>query len=102
MEDCMSYKHNLVYLKSKELRLKRQREVIKYWDNISKKMKRRYFWYCVILRKKKFKMSFSHDFKSYFLKDSKEKIYKCAKTNGLEVCYEEIFTNKSVYHFKKK
>lgn len=98
----MSYKYNLMYLKAREQRLRREREIIKYWDNISKKMRRRYFFYCIILRKDKFKMVFQNDVKSFFPKDNKEEVDKCAKINGIEVCDEEILTNKSVYYFKKK
>lgn len=98
----MSYKYNLMYLQSRARRLEKERKIAEYWDKISKEMKRGYFWHCTILRKDKFKMVFKHDAKSYFPKDDKEKIYKCAQKNDLTVCFEENLPDKSVYYFKEK
>jgi hypothetical protein len=82
--------------------LQKEREITEYWDKISKKMKRRYFLCCIVFRKDKFKLAFKHDLKSSFPKDDREKIYKCARKNKLEVCFEENLPDKSVYYFKKK
>ena len=98
----MSYKYTLMYLRSRARRLEKERKIIEYWDKVSKKMRIKHFFYCVILRKDKFKMVFLHDLKSYFPKDDRNEIRKCARKNKFKVCSEEILDGKSIYYFKEK
>lgn len=82
----------------------------RYWENVSKKMQRLYFWECVIKGKITFEMAFEHRFFEYangkvyrtdFAKDDEMLIEFYASKNGLRIVDEYLFANKSVYCFEK-
>ena len=56
----MSYKYNLMCLKSKEQRIKREIEILKYWESVSKKMKRKSYFCFGVLKRANFKIVFPH------------------------------------------
>ena len=84
----------------------------RYWRNVSKKMARKYFWECKVLKRDCFKMTFpyslgEHDrctlkfYDTDIIKDYEILIDHYARRNGLEICAEKLLGNKTVYWFKK-
>lgn len=82
----------------------------RYWENVSKKMQRLYFWEYVIKRKITFEMAFEHRFFEYakgnicstdFAKDDEMLIEFYASKNGLRIVDKYLLANKSVYCFEK-
>ena len=96
----------------KRLEEKKKNAYNRYWENVSKKMKRLYFWECVVKKKKKFKMVFTHKFFEHdkktgkfhnpkFVTDDEILIEFYANKNGLRIVDEHLFANKAVYYFEK-
>lgn len=96
----------------KRLEEKKNNAYNRYWENVSKKMKRLYFWECVVKKKKKFEMVFAHKICEYdkkigefhkpdFVTDDEILIEFYANKNGLRIVDEHLFITKSVYIFEK-
>ncbi len=95
-------------------KLKMRRKIMynRYWLGVSRKMRRLYFWECVIKKKRMFSMTFEHKLwkdeecnKVYvhgFDKDDRVMIEFYAKENGFTVISGYLLGDKSVYHFAKK
>ena len=56
----MSYKYNLMILESKARRVEKQIEILKYWESVSKKMKRKSYFCLDVLKRENFKIVFPH------------------------------------------
>lgn len=105
----MSHKYNK---KIETLKEKKKEVFDRYWKNVSKKMARKYFWECKVLKKDCFKMEFSRSIGEYdkrtlkycnpdIIKDDELMIEHYASINGLEICDEKLMSTKSIYWFKK-
>lgn len=105
----MSHKYNK---KIETIKRKKQDSFKRYWQNVSKKMVRKYFWHCQVLKKDCFKMSFPHSLGEYdkkeqkfyhsdFARDNESLIEIYAGRNGFEICDENLLGSKSIYWFKK-
>lgn len=76
----------------------------RYWEKVSKRMQKLYFWECRIKRRSTFEMSFDHNGTIVFpdfSKDDEMLIEFYASKNGLHIVDEHLNSTKSVYRFEK-
>lgn len=90
----------------------KQQAFNRYWESVNKKMRLKSFWCFKVFKRQQFKMSFPHVLLEYdkttrkfynadLVKDNECLIELYASRNGLTICDEKLFGNKSVYWFKK-